>query len=137
MVDISERYSKDWNFSFSPAKSKLLKFGKPLFGPEILLYGTEIETVKTAKHVGIHLDTSLKSMERTLIACRSLRASAASVFRCGIHPAVVNPIVCAKIVLFDKVILPVLIYGCEIWGHISDTEILLLERAQRYICKTI
>jgi hypothetical protein len=28
MVAICERYSKAWSFSFSPAKSKLLQFGK-------------------------------------------------------------------------------------------------------------
>ena len=112
-----------------------MKFGKPLIGPNILLYGTQIEIVNTAKHVGVLLDTSMKTMERTLIACRSLRASAASVLRCGIHPAIMNPIVCAKII--QQICFAKALYGCELWGPISDTEILMLERAQRYICKTI
>ena len=74
-------------------------------------------------------------MESTVNACRTLRASAASVLRFGIHPAIMNPIVCAKIV--RQICFAKALYGCEIWGHISDTEILMLERAQRYICKTI
>ena len=38
MVAICERYSKAWSFSFSPAKSKLLQFGKHSIGRDVILY---------------------------------------------------------------------------------------------------
>jgi hypothetical protein len=65
MVAICERYSKAWSFSFSPAKSKLLQFGKHSIGRNVILYNEPITKVSSAKHVGIVLDTSLKTMERT------------------------------------------------------------------------
>jgi hypothetical protein len=73
MVAICERYSKAWSFSFSPAKSKLLQFVKHSIGRNVILYNEPITEVSSAKHVGIVLDTSLKTMERTQNACRSLR----------------------------------------------------------------
>jgi hypothetical protein len=64
MVAICERYSKAWSFSFSPAKSKLLQFVKHSIGRNVILYNEPITEVSSAKHVGIVLDTSLKTMER-------------------------------------------------------------------------
>ncbi|CAG2187884.1 unnamed protein product [Mytilus edulis] len=74
-------------------------------------------------------------MDRTLKACRTLRATTASVIRSGIHPAVLNPIVCAKII--RQVCYPKALYGCEIWGKLSKTETLMLERTHHYVCKFI
>ncbi|CAC5367721.1 unnamed protein product [Mytilus coruscus] len=120
MVSICEQYSESWSFSFSPAKSKLLQFGKKLTGTDIFLYNEPIVPVKSATHVGISLDTSMKTMDRTLKACRTLRATTVSVIRSGIHPAVLNPIVCAKII--REVCYRKALYGCEIWGKLSKTE---------------
>ncbi|CAC5375857.1 unnamed protein product [Mytilus coruscus] len=135
MVSICERYSESWSFSFSPAKSKLLQFGKKLTGADIFLYKEPNIPVKSATHVGISLDTSMKTMDRTLKACRTLKATTASVIRSCIHPAVLNPIVCAKII--RQVCYPKALYGCEIWGKLSKTETFMLERTHHYVCKFI
>ena len=135
MVLICENYSKAWSFSFSAGKSKFLQFGKRTLGQNIVLYNEPILPVSCAKHVGIMLDTSLKTMDRTLKACRTIRSTAASVIRIGIHPAALNPIVCAKII--RQVCYPKALYGCELWGKLSDTETLMLERTHRYVCKFI
>ena len=74
-------------------------------------------------------------MERTLNACRSLRGTVMSMLHNGVHPAVLNPLVRAKII--RQVCYPKALYGCELWGELSKTETLMLERTHRYICKTI
>jgi hypothetical protein len=73
-------------------------------------------------------------MERTLNACRSLRGTVMSMLRTGVHPAILNPLVCAKII--RQVCYPKTLYGCELWGELSKTETLMLEQTHRYICKT-
>ena len=78
------------------------------------MYNEPITQVSSAKHVGIVLDTSLKTMERTLNACRSLRGTVMSMLRTGVHPAVLNPLVCAKIIC--QVCYPKALCGCELWG---------------------
>ncbi|CAC5420094.1 unnamed protein product [Mytilus coruscus] len=119
MVSICERYSESWSFSFTPAKSKLLQFGKKLAGPNIFLCNEPIVPVNSATHVGISLDTSMKTKDRTLKACWTLRATTASVIRSCIYPAVLNPIVRANII--RQVCYPKALYGCEIWGRLSKT----------------
>ena len=135
LANICEQYSKDWSFSFSPSKSKFLQFGKKSSGSEIRLGNKPILQVTSARHVGIELHTSLKTVERTLKACRKLRSAALSVIRIGIHPSILNPIVCGKII--RQVCYPKALYGCELWGRLSNQETLMLERTHRYICKSI
>jgi hypothetical protein len=48
----------------------------------------------------------------------------------GIHPSVMNPIVCSKIIL--QLCYTEALYGCELWNNLTKNEILLLERAHRY-----
>ncbi|CAG2195433.1 unnamed protein product [Mytilus edulis] len=109
MVKICEEYSIRWSFAFS--------------------------AVKIAKHCGINLYTCLKSMDRTIDVCRTLRATVISLIRLGVHPAILNPIVCSKFV--KQVCYPKALYGCELWGKLTSTEWLMLERTQHYICKNI
>ncbi|CAG2229637.1 unnamed protein product [Mytilus edulis] len=135
MVTICENYSNMWGFTFSPAKSKLLQFGKRRTSTPTYLYQEPINYVTSARHIGIQLDTSLKTMDRTLKACRTLCSTTASVIRLGIHPAIVNPIVCAKII--RQLCYPKALYGCELWGKLTCTEILMIERTHHYICKFI
>ncbi len=135
MVNICEQYSKDWSFNFSTTKSHLLQFGKKTTGHVIELYGEPISSTVTAKHVGITLTSSLKSTDRTIHVCRTLRATVSSIIRLGVHPSLLNPKICGKLV--RQVCYPKAMYGCELWGKLSPTEILMLERTQRYICKSI
>ncbi|CAG2191477.1 unnamed protein product [Mytilus edulis] len=135
MVKICEEYSIHWSFAFSAGKSQLLHFGKPTTGTDVLLYNEPISTVKIAKHCGINLYTCLKSMDRTIDVCRTLRATVISLIRLGVHPAILNPIVCSKFV--KQVCYPKALYGCELWGKLTSTEWLVLKRTQHYICKNI
>jgi hypothetical protein len=93
------------------------------------LYNEPITQVSSAKHVGIVLDTSLKTMERTLNACRSLRGTVMSMLRTGVHPAVLNPLVCAKII--RQVCYPKALYGCELWGELVYGDVDDLKRLSK------
>lgn len=135
MVNICEQYSKDWSFTFSATKSHLLQFGQKTTGQNILLYGEPITQVPSAKHVGITIRADLRSTDRTSDVCRTLRSSVSSFIRLGVHPAILNPGVCAK--LITQVCYPRATYGCELWGKISSSETMSLERTHRHICKFI
>ncbi|VDI42785.1 Hypothetical predicted protein [Mytilus galloprovincialis] len=74
-------------------------------------------------------------MDRTLQACRTLRSSALGLIKSGLHPSVISIDTCNRIV--RQVCFTKAFFGCELWTEITTTEILLLERAQRYVCKSI
>ncbi|CAG2230162.1 unnamed protein product [Mytilus edulis] len=74
-------------------------------------------------------------MDRTLQACRTLRSSALGLIKSGLHPSVISIDTCNRIV--RQVCFTKAFFGCELWTEITNTEILLLERAQRYVCKSI
>jgi hypothetical protein len=48
-----------------------------------------------------------------------------------------RPIECFPNKIIRQVCYPKALYGCELWGELSKTETLMLERTHRYICKTI
>ncbi|VDI42128.1 Hypothetical predicted protein, partial [Mytilus galloprovincialis] len=74
-------------------------------------------------------------MDRTLQACRTLRSSALGLIKSGLHPSVISIDTCNRIV--RQVCFTKAFFGCELWTEITNNEILLLERAQRYVCKSI
>jgi hypothetical protein len=53
-----------------------------------------------------------------------------SIIKQGIHP-----IVCSKIIL--QLCYTKAVYGCELWNNLTNNEMLLLERAHRYVCKYV
>ncbi|CAG2250167.1 MIZ1 [Mytilus edulis] len=138
LIDICQTYSENWGFRFSSAKSEVLKFCSSkcaTITQPLKLYGADIPVVISTKHVGILLNAEFKSMSRTLNACRILRATALSVMKSGIHPSFLNPLTCSKIVF--QMCYPKAMFACELWYGLSNTELTMLERSHKYICKTI
>ncbi|CAG2202183.1 unnamed protein product [Mytilus edulis] len=136
MIDICYNYSVKWKFEFSPSKSQVLIFSKRTETYRDLKLNTDIIPVcNSVKHVGIILDARFNSTERTLAACRTIRSVCMSIIRMGVHPSLLNPITCSKIIVqlcYSKGL-----YGCELWNNLTKHELLLLERTHRYICKYV
>ena len=79
-------------------------------------------------HVGILLYSNLRTVERTLTACRKLRGTFVSIVGVGLHPHSMNHITGRKI--YERIVLPSALYGCELWSDLTRTEIKMLEMAQ-------
>ncbi|CAG2254139.1 unnamed protein product [Mytilus edulis] len=96
-----------------------------------------VEFLEGLSCLGKPLKRKAKSCRKHALYCNActLRSTTTSVIRLGIHPAIVNPIVCAKII--RQLCYPKALYGCELWGKLTCTEILMLERTHHYICKFI
>ena len=87
------------------------------------------------KHVGILLYSNLRTVERTLTACRKLRGTSVSIVGVGLHPHSMNPITGRKI--YERIVLPSALYGCELWSDLTRTEIKMLETAHKFCLKFI
>lgn len=138
MLNICEAYSRKWRFIFSSLKPKIVTFStnrrihnvsRPLY-----VYDKIVEEVNDITHVGIMLNSQGNSIERTLRACNKLRSGTMSLVRSGVHPSLLNPLTACKFI--KSIVYPSALYGCELWS-LSKTEILMLERAQHFIVKSI
>ncbi len=140
MIDIVQKYAYHWQYELNPIKSKIMVFGENQKNGERdnlkwHLNGMEIARVSEEKHVGIILDTSLKSFKRTKEACRKGRNSLMSILNTGANPSGLNPITAMKLV--KSIVLPSSLYGCELWNSLSENEIIILDRSLNFHCKTI
>ncbi|CAG2214579.1 unnamed protein product [Mytilus edulis] len=137
LINICQTYSEKWAFKFSPTKSNVLRYSKKNKNvtSNLTLYNDIIPLVTSAKHVGILLNCKFRSMDQTLNACRVLRSTALSVLNSGIHPSILNPLTCSKIIL--QICYSKALYGCELWNNLTQTELTMLERSHRFVCKII
>ncbi|CAG2187282.1 unnamed protein product [Mytilus edulis] len=91
--------------------------------------------MNSMKAFGILLESSFNSMEQTMNACHMLRATTISIMNSGVHPAILNTSTCLKIV--NQLAYTRALYGCELWNNLTKSELLLLERAHRFVCKAV
>ena len=102
---------------------------------QLTLYGNLLPVVDSIKHVGILLNNKFKSIEKTTNACRILRSSLLSILKSGIHPFLLNPLSCCKVVF--QVCYPKVLFACELWYDLTTPELLKLGRSHRFVCKTL
>ncbi len=141
MIDTVEEYAHQWRYEINATKSKILVFGgrkkqnSKTSETMWTLNGKCIEASSQEKHVGILLDTSFKSHNRTKEACRKGRNTLMSLLSIGTKGDGINPIFSAR--LLKSIVLPRTLYGAELWNNISANEMIVLERMQCFCCKII
>ena len=66
-------------------------------------------------------------------ACTKLRSTFLSLVNCGIYEDGLNPLTMRRI--YNAVVLPKTLYGCEMWFNIHASHLTSLERAHRFCIK--
>jgi exonuclease III len=116
-LDYLESHCEDIGMSINPAKSKVMIFNKSgkLFAHTFHIGGTQLETVKRYKYLGILFSLSgTFSFAKDQIYRKSLKSH----FKlCKMIQDLNNPKLAMH--LFDHTITPLLTYGSEIWGQFN------------------
>ena len=140
MRNICHQYSLKWRYDINPSKSNMIVFGetnrqqgKLSVEHEWKLCDVTIHESITRKHVGIILQSDLKSIERTLNACTILRSTFMSIVGVGAQAHFMHPISAKK--LYLSICLPIALYGCELWYQMSKTDENMLEKTHRFCVK--
>ena len=142
MIKTYYEYSIKWRYTLNPNKTVITVFRNSGNGPSKSeprrtwsLGDNTISEQAWYKHDGILLFSNLRTVERTLTACRKLRGTFVSIVEVGLHPHSMNPITGRK--NYERIVLPSALYGCLLWSDLTRTEIKMLETAHKFCLKCI
>jgi hypothetical protein len=124
----------------SPQKTRVLIFGEGAYEKKVLqqkivwTLGNEVipETLDI-KHVGISLNSLQQSALRTKAAVKKGKTTFMELAGAGVKPQAITPK--SSVRIYKSIILSSAMYGCEVWYGLAGSEIIELERMQRFCCK--
>ena len=134
-LDLLADYCKRWKLTINVSKRKVLVFRKGGVLPRNISFnydGTPLEIVKSFKYLGVVFTVvgSFSEAQNTL-AGQAQKA----IFKLNKYLykfTFISPK--HKLDLFDKLVTPILNYGCEVWGF---PEAKAIERVHMQFCKTV
>ena len=135
VIDAIVQYSQLWGLQVNIDKTKIIVFrngGILRSNEKWFMNGQKLETVTSYKYLGLMFTSRLCwTLAQQTLASQALKA--VQLLKCisykckGLPPKTL-------LMLFDKMIVPVLTYGSEIWGYQTRIEI---ERVQTKYCRFI
>ena len=134
-INLLKRYANNFSMTVNMHTTKIIVFRKGGFlgANEIWRYGNEIiEVVNCYKYLGLHFTTKLSLTQTVNELATKAKARTAQVLKCLWRLGSVHSEVFFKI--YDAQILPVLMYGSEIWGYQQFDAI---EKAHLFACKRL
>ena len=141
MMDRAHQYGRKWRLRFSSTKSKVVVFGETNYQHKrnkLLrswsMGDSATEEVDSYNHVGIMLYACSQS-DRTKRVVNKGKGLLASLAGVGVKFDGLNPIYSARV--WDRMCVPSVLYGCEVWYDLKPSEMLALERLQRYAGRLI
>ena len=132
-LNIFYDYSCYWHLKVNVEKTKVVVFGKGR-QPQNLHFvydRNDIEIVDTFKYLGVFFNrTGSYNYHIKQSYDKALKAMYSVITKCRNH----NLSIDCQMDLFDKIVKPIILYGCEIWGY---TSLSLVERLHLKFCKHI
>ena len=142
MMTNAKTYSKLWRFKLSCRKSKCMVFGESKIMNDhnkrertFNLGSDDIEEVTHYCHVGITLCSYLSSNQRTVNMCAKGSNILSAMTGIGVKRNGINPII--GTLLWNKICVPSILHGSELWYDITKQETIKLERTQCRALKNI
>ncbi|MES9879357.1 MAG: reverse transcriptase family protein [Sedimenticola sp.] len=139
LIDIIFQYTQKWRFNVNIRKSCILTYltrGKTTYiKPDIRFGQSPLTHSESTLHLGIRQSANLKSNLRTNESCQKGKNSFYAMLTLGVRPLGLNPLTSAS--LYRKVIMPTVLYGSELWNHLTKSESDELNKLQHFIVKKI
>ena len=142
MIDNAYNYGRKWRLEYSVSKTKCITFGESSrrhfqnkTNREWHLGGMSLEEVNTYTYLGIILSSDGTSRHRTEFMSKKGYSSFGVLKGAGFHSNGLSPLTCG--IVWQRMLRPSMLYGCEIWGKLSKKETYVLECVQKKIGKSI
>ena len=132
-LDIFHEYCRIWKLKVNADKTKIVIFssGRLPRNFSFTYNGNELEIVNELTYLGLNFSRTGSFMSAKKILVKKANKAMYEVLKKGrLH----NLSVKSQYDLFDKIVKPILLYGCEIWGF-SNTDI--IEKVHLKFCKLL
>ena len=133
---------QNWRLEYSPTKTKCITFGESTRSNAIntttrqwYLGGEPVEEVTSYNYLGIILSADGSSGTRTSSMSRKGYSCFGVLKATGFHSEGLSPITCSTI--WQRMLIPSMLYGCEVWGGLTKKELNTLELVQKKVGKYI
>ena len=142
LMNICYKYGCSYRYSYNANKSAVIVSNESAAVTRTLTKNREwslgnacVQEHDTYMHLGVlfHGDSDLSNI---VTECSSkLRRTLLSIVNCGIFEGGLHPLTAKH--LYETIVLPRALYGCELWSNLLDSEINTLEIAHRFCLKII
>ena len=138
MLAICFKYANKWRFEYGIIKCLIVVFNelKRAFLQANRIWNVDnvqIEEGIEYKHLGVICDKTMSIDKNVKLACNKIRNTFLSLVNSGIHQDGLNPLTSKRI--YNSVVLPKALYGCELWSNLNKNHIMSLEHAHRFCIK--
>ena len=140
MLELVNSFSKKWRYTINSSKSRVIVFSRSRkrrhkYKDSWRIGSSIIEESDNINHLGIRRASKGASTERTTHACRKGRGAFHALSNIGVRPRGLNPK--TSVSLYTRVVLPSVLYGCELWNDLLGKDIRALNVFQHYVTKKI
>ena len=128
-----KKYCDKWKLKLNPSKCKIMIFsrGKVRVFPEFFIGNEKLEVV----HDFMYLGTKLNYNNKMIVCQKDLCQRATRAMFCLLKKCSLNNLPLDVITdLFEKIVVPVATYGCEVWGFDTND---ILEKMQMKFLKIL
>ena len=132
-ISLMEDYCHNWGLKINTSKTKVTIFsrGKVRNLTNFILNGTKLYIVYSYKYLGVHFNHNGKfTVDKNDLCCKGFRAMFSLLRKCKQLQLPID----IQLQLFDVLVKPVVLYGCEVWAH-EGTEV--VEKLHLRFCKYI
>ena len=137
IMNIVYNYANKWHLKFNASKSAILVFNNNCnqLSPNVYIGKNKLPVKTSVVYAGVRICTSRSTSAHTLEVCEKLRLLVNVNHNHGLYFGGLNPLHAIRI--WQNVILPCALYGCNVWCELSTKEYDMLERVQKYFSKKV
>ena len=140
MLDICHAYSRKWLFEYNSKKCSVIVFNESkrefaMTKRKWFIGSEQIDESEGYTHLGVFCDKYLSNSGCIKEAVLKLRGSFMKLFKSGLNEKSLHPFTSKK--MYNTIVLPGGLFGCETWLSLSNKELIQLERCHRFCIKKI
>ena len=140
LINICVIYFKKWRLDYNILKCLVIVFNELMTAynrshRRWFLGNAELREGTEYTHLGILVNKDMKVKQNISDSASKIRKTFFGVFSCEYDGMELHPYILKRI--YESIVIPRALYGCELWSNLCQNDILLLERSHRFCVKSM